>query len=827
MKMLFAPSPTLATIIICVISISSLYSKTLDEKIDSLITLMDQKAKIEQVNNNGFMTTAENKTLGIPGFLMADGPHGSHHNNQKATIYPLAMSMGAMWDRDMWYRTGVAMGEEFNGHGVNVQLGPSIDIAHDPRNGRSGEAGGEDSYLIGEFATQVVKGIQTNPVAATIKHFTAVNKQEYRHTSDIKVTEQQIMEQYGYHYRRAIQEGGALAVMSSYNLINGEHTAESPLLLTEILKKRWGFPFMVMSDWWGIKDGVKAINAGNDLCMGNQEKWSTDQYYLSVPPAIKKGTVDIATVNTSVHRIIKTKMLLGLMDKKFPSADKAAINSKEHQRLSRLADQKAIILLKNDDNILPLPKNKKVLVIGPNAAVARNNIKGSSTVEPFYTVTPLQGIESKIGAKNVTYIQGVENDGFKISQFKKVYEAAEDADYIIFVGGLNASFEGEQWWTDGVMFKGDRSTSALPNIQKLLLKELATRGHDVITVLMSGGVMSINESEKHMKALLYAFYTTQEGGNALADILFGEYNPAARLPVTMPLSDTTLPKWNDDFTDDYTGGYRYYDETNKGYHYAFGHGLSYSTFNYSNLKITPIKPKLGDKITVTLDVKNTSNRNGEEVVQVYIGNAATKSWRPKKELKNFDRIAIAAGKTKSVSFTIEMEDLYVFDQQIKTYAVSPGKYTISVGGSSDKLPLTKTISLATGVAKSDLRPLHLYSYPRYPKVNDKVQLLATIKNYGTSPTKSKAITVTWSVKGKVIARSRSITEAIHPGQMILVSSDPEIKSSGYWIPKNINTETFTVTIDTENTESEYDKKNNTGVFEMKAPGAYELTTLAK
>ncbi len=822
MKSLLLPSPTLITMLICALSVSSLFSKTLDEKIDSLIALMDQKAKIEQVNNNGFMTTANNKSLGIPGFLMADGPHGSHHNNQKATIYPLAMSMGAMWDRDMWYRTGVAMGEEFNGHGVNVQLGPSIDIAHDPRNGRSGEAGGEDSYLIGEFATQVVKGIQTNPVAATIKHFTAVNKQEYRHTSNIKVTEQQIMEQYGYHYRRAIQEGGALAVMSSYNLINGDHTAESPLLLTEILKKRWGFPFMVMSDWWGIKNGVKAINAGNDLCMGNQEKWSTDQYYHSVPPAIKKGTVDIATVDTSVHRIIKTKMLLGLMDKKFPGANRSAINTKEHQLLSRHADQKAMVLLKNNDNILPLPKNKKVLVIGPNAAVPRNNIKGSSTVEPFYTVTPLQGIESKIGAKNVTYIQGVENDGFKISQFKKVYEAAEDADYIIFVGGLNASFEGEQWWTDGVMFKGDRSTSALPSIQKLLLKELADRGHDVVTVLMSGGIMSINESEKHMKALLYAFYTTQEGGNALADILFGDYNPAGRLPVTMPIADSTLPKWDDDFTNDYTGGYRYYDETKKGYQYAFGHGLSYSTFKYSNLTITPKNPKRGDKITVTLDVKNTSKRSGEEVVQLYIGNTATKSWRPKKELKNFNRVAIAAGEKKSISFIIEMEDLYVFNPQLKTYSVSPGTYTISVGGSSDALPLSKTISLAAGVNQSDLRTLHLYSYPRYPNIGEKTQLLASIKNYGTTATQSKSITITWSIKGKTIARSRPITESLLPGQMLLVSSDPDIKESGYWIPKNINSETFTVTIDVDNIEFEYNEKNNSGVFEMKSPGIYKL-----
>ncbi|MGL1903631.1 MAG: glycoside hydrolase family 3 C-terminal domain-containing protein [Fibrobacterales bacterium] len=804
--------PGIALLIPVLVSFGN--AKTIDERIDSIVALMSRTQKIEQLNNNGFMSTADDVELGIPGFKLGDGPHGVRPNMAPGltatTVFPLAISMAAMWDHDMWYQAGVAMGEEFAGADLHIQLGPSIDLSHDPRNGRSGESGGEDSYLIGQYAENVVQGIQINPVIATIKHYTAVNKQWDRKQSDIAITEQMLMDQHGYHYRKAVQEGGALSVMSSYNLINGVHTNESKLLLTDILKDRWGFPFFVMSDWWAVWNAAGAINAGNDVLMGEGDP---NQYRDVLPGAMDGGTVTMATLDASVKRVLKTKMLFGMMDTNFPDADISQVNSEEHQAFIRKADQKAMVLLKNEGNVLPIPKNKTVALIGPSADVTRYNIGGSSHVNPPYTITPYQAFKEAIGAENVTHLQGCEIDGQDISQFADAISLAESHDYVVFVGGLSDLHEGEH---DG----NDRETIELPEVQRWMIDEVSKVNSNVVVVLQSGGILGVDPFIDQIQGLLYAFYTTQEGGHAMADIIFGDYNPAGRLPVTLPKAESFMPDWDLDFTNDYLDGYRYYDETEKEYQFAFGYGLSYTTYAYSDIEMYPASPSVGDRVSVRFNVTNTGDVDGEEVVQLYMTNDASPIWMPKKELKGFERVAIAAGETKQVTLALEVEDFFHFKQSILGYSVASGEYTVSVGGSSDSLPISKQFTMNAQEEKSDLQPVNLYMYPRYPAVGDNVQLVATIKNYGSVATKANDIIVSWVIDGQQVAESRPITEPIPAGGMIMVSSDPELSGSGFWTPSSSTPVAIEVVVDSEGTESETYEENNSAEFITAKVGGY-------
>ncbi len=365
----------------------------------------------------------------------------------------------------------------------------------------------------------------------------------------------------------------------------------------------------------------------------------------------------------------------------------------------------------------------------------------------------------------------------------------------------------------------------IPEIQRFLIEELAKVNPNLIVVLESGGVIAVSDFEDKVKGLIYAFHTTQEGGNALADVIFGDVNPAGRLPVTMPLTEELVPEWNADFTDDYHGGYRWFDETDTEYQYAFGYGLSYTTFKYSDLNITPIDPKIGDRITVSFTVTNSGDRDGEEVTQLYVSNSASPIWQPQKELKNFKRVTVPKGERVGVSLVLEMEELFYFDVSEEKYQVAPGEYTISVGGASDSLPLVKQITVNASEEKSDLRPVNLYTYPRYPKVGNPTQLIATVKNYGTVGTSSNAIEVQWLIDGVVVARSRTVEGEIPAGGMRMVSSDPDLDNSGFWIPKaGVNT-TIEVFVDVNDTEDEYFETNNRGLFKMVKPGSFKLQEL--
>ena len=769
--------------------------QTLSSRIDSIIGLMTDQEKINQLTNNTFFTTGTNTRLNIPGFIMSDGPHGVRYGGN--TAFPVGMAMAATFDMNMLFKVGKAMGEEFWVNGVHQQLGPCIDLCRDPRAGRTAESAGEDPFLSGQIGATLINGIQQTPVIATVKHLMVESKQSTRNSSNQIYTDRWMLEHYGYNFRYATQEGGPLSLMDAYNLINGVHCTENTTLLKTNLRQRFGFPFYVVSDWDAIYDSKKALIAGTDICMGST-KYTTD-----LPDLVSSGSLTKTDLNNAVANVLRTKIMSGMMDY-YPTADKSLMNSPAHVAVALECAQESVILLKNTNNILPINKTtvKTIAVIGPNAARGNLNCFGSSEVEVPYSISLLQGLKNRIGASKITYTKGCSLYSTDTSGFAVAKTLAQTADYVIFAGGLDSTLEGEAY-NIGNDRKGN--TINLPGKQQDLIKALALVNPNLIVVIQSGGVCGINRSINNIKGLLYSFYPGQEGGNALADVIVGDVNPAGRMPVTMPKSDSQLPIWNDDFTDDYGCGYRWFDEKNIVPEFPFGFGLSYTTFAYSNLQFSTYNVPAGTPITIRFDVQNTGNKDGEEVVQLYEHNLSSPLWMPKKELKKFNRIALKSGEKQTVSLTLTAEDFYYWDESHSAYSIEPGQFTIAVGGSSNNLPLIDTLTLTPTNAKPDLKITQIMTMPRYPKTGQMVRCYALIKNQGTAPVlKGTKVTVAFTADNNPVASyALPLTDSIPVGGATF------LESTTVWTPSNSGTFLLSATVDNLNTIDEWIETNNT------------------
>jgi beta-glucosidase len=758
----------LYTAIITIICLSA-YAQTVDEQVESVLNKMTTSEKIYQLTSNTFFTTGSNTRLDIPGFNMSDGPHGVRFGG--ATCFPTGIAQAATWDVELIERLGKAMGEEFWSRGKHQQLGPCLDLCRDPRNGRSPETLGEDPYLASEIAVALVKGIQQTPVIATAKHFNLVNRQQYRHSSNTVISERWLMEHYGLDFRMAVQVGGVQSIMNAYNLINGVHCSENPFLLQTILRDRWGFPFYVVSDWGAVHNTRNAIHAGTDICMGS------DHYANDLPGLINSGQVDEATLDEAVRRVLKTKIMSGMMNN-YPRPPYDYINTPEHNELALEAGRKTMVLLKNEDNILPLEAGAvKVALIGPSANKAQLDGFGSSWVEPTYTVSPRQGIEKIIGSQNVEYVYGCDINSSSEAGFPAALAAAEEADVVIYVGGLDDTQEGEGY---GDRPEYDRAGGSvdLPGKQQKLINELASVNENIIVVLKSGGICGVNNSIDNIKGLVYAFYPGQEGGNAIAEVLFGLYNPGGKLPVTMPKGDAQLPPWNDNFNDDFGCGYRWFDEMNLTPEFAFGFGLSYTEFEYSNIQVSSNAIEKGQPVEVSFDVRNTGDRAGEEVAQLYLTDDVSSVWMPVKQLKAFQRIKLGKGETKNITFTLTAEDFYFWDESTKSYDIETGEFIARIGGSSDNLPLEIGFEMTNSADKPDLEISKILTMPKFPLAGDEVRLLAMVRNVGTASVEpDEPISVLFSIDGNVVATIDSNIN-IPVGGMMMIEA-----SADYWMPE--------------------------------------------
>jgi beta-glucosidase len=780
-------------------------AQTVEQRIDSLLRQMTTAEKIQQLHKDGSMNTADNQRLGIPGFVMADGPHGVRDG--LATSFPVGISIAATWDVALAEQVGKAMGEEFRAKGKQQMLGPAIDLTRDPRNGRTPESGGEDPYLNAQINLAITKGVQSTPCLATAKHFNLKHKQVNRTNNNYFISQRLLMDHYGLNFRSAVQDAGAFSVMSAYNLINGEQAAESFNLLHTILREHWGFPYYVVSDWNAVKNTEKALEGGTDICMGS------DHYQNDLPALVSSGKVPMSIIDESVRNVLRTKILSGILDF-YPGGNPDDLNSDAHKKLCLEAGKKSLVLLKNLTNILPLNVDSldTIAVLGPNAAVLPTDGAGSSYVDPFYKISPKEGIENRFGAEKVLYAKGCEITGDFAADVGDALQKAQKADVVLYFGGLDQTQEGEGF---------DRANHSLklPGKQMDFIKFLTEYNSKVIVVLISGGICSVNDFINDIEGLIYAFYPGQEGGNAIAQALFGDYNPAGRLPVTMPKNDAQYSSLitDFDFTNDFGCGYRYFDKLQIEPEFAFGFGLSYTTFSYSNLVVTPASAPIGDQMEVSVEVTNTGDRDGEEVVQLYITAPASPGQDLIKELKGFKRIPLLVGEIKTVTFQISPNELYYFDEMTQSYKIASGLYSVKVGPSSANLPLQSTFELTNGSLYPDLQIANIKIVPAFPLKGDKVQFLATVLNRGTTATPSnQPLEVLFNVNGTDVSKYSELTESIPVGGMKLINGDIGIRGDFTWTAEQIADFTVQAKVNYLNAISERNITNNskTTVFKV-------------
>ena len=792
-------------VLLIILSAKDAFSQTVEQRIDNLLSQMTTAEKILQLHKEGGMNTADNLRLGIPGFVMADGPHGVRDGY--ATSFPVGISMAATWDVELAERVGKAMGEEFRAKGKHQMLGPAMDMTRDPRNGRTPESGGEDPFLNAQITSALIKGVQSTPCIATAKHYNLKHKQVNRTNNNYTITQQLLMDNYGLNFRTAVQDADVYSVMSAYNLVNGEQAAESSNLLQTILRDHWGFPYYVVSDWGAVKNTEKAIEGGTDICMGS------DHYQNDLPGLVSSGAVPISVINEAVRDVLRTKILSGILDY-YPAGNPDDLNSEDHQQLCLEAGMKSLVLLKNLNQILPLQMDtiNSIAVVGPNAAVMQTDGSGSSWVEPFYTVSPKEGIENKIGARKVLYAKGCEITDSYAPDLSDALQKAQSADVVIYFGGLDPTQEGEGF---------DRANGSvkLPGKQNDFIKLLTGVNSKVIVVIVSGGICSVGDFINDIDGLIYAFYPGQEGGNAIAQVLFGEYNPAGRLPVTIPKSDAQYSSLitDFDFTNDFGCGYRYFDKLQITPEYAFGFGLSYTTFLYNNLVVNPASAPVGEFINISCDVTNTGNRDGEEVVQLYLTNTSAPFEMAVKELKAFKRISLMSGETKSVSFIVSPNELYFYDETTQSYKVALGQYLVHFGTSSDSLLLEGSFELTNSTQHPDLQIANIKIVPAYPLQGEKVQFLATVLNRGTGPTtNSQPLEVLFKVNGNEISKYSELTDFIPAGGMKLVNGTIGINGDFNWTAEQITDFTAEAEVNFNNSISEthFDNNNKSKVFKV-------------
>lgn len=781
---------------------TNINAQTLEEKIDYLVSKMTLQEKVLQLHQQGSFNTADNSRLHIPGFIMSDGPHGVR--NGLATSFPVGMGMAATWDVDLVYRIGEAMGKEFRGKGIDQALGPCLDLTLDPRNGRSPESTSEDPVLNAMINTSIIKGIQSTPALATIKHFYTEYRQAGRTTNNYLLSQHNLLEQYALQFREAIQIGGAFSLMSSYNSLNGTSAAKNSNLLTNVLRDMWGFPFYVVSDWGSIYNNPgQAVTAGCDIEMGSTLYQDPTTGLLNL---VLTGQLSENVIDNAVRKVLRTKFLSGIMNYR-PQGDPADVNSLAHQQLTLEAGEKSLVLLKNQENILPLDtsKIKTIALIGPNAAILQTDGSGSSWVDPFYKISPKEGIENYIGTDKVLYAKGCDISGTTYADdLADAFTYAGQADVVIFFGGLDPSQEGEGF---------DRANNSieLPGKQNDLIKYLAAINKNLIVVLISGGICTATPFIDDIKGLLYGFYPGQEGGNAITQILFGKYNPSGKLPVTMPKSDSQMPnRFSNDLNASFGGGYHWFDKNNLVPQYAFGYGLSYTTFAFSNFQIShQTSANWNETISISVDVKNIGNIAGEEVVQLYVSETNGSVEHNIKDLKDFKKIFLDVGQSKTVTFNVTPDKLYYFSESDNSYKVDPGIFTFYVGNSSDNLIFSHSLQIHQSDPKPDLQIANIYTVPRYPIEGDSVIFLATIINRGTgaSPT-GIGHEILFNLNGNVVSRSIEFSDSIPAGGMKLVCGNLGEGDSNFWIANQAGIYSVEAIVDPNNLIPETNENNN-------------------
>ena len=673
-------------------------------KYKDLIDQLTLEEKAALLGGKGEWDSRDIPRLGIPSMIMSDGPHGLRRQagagdhlglnaSLPATCFPTAATMANSWDRDLGTEVGVALGEEAKAMGVNILLGPGMNIKRSPLCGRNFEYFSEDPYLAGRMAASYVKGIQSQGVFSCIKHFAVNSQEERRMAMNAVVDERTLREIYLTGFEVAIDESKPGAVMTSYNQVNGEYANESMHLLKEILREDWKYDGFVVSDWGGANDHVTAVKAGSDLEMPAPGLGSARE----LVEAVKNGSLSMEDLDARVDELLSAVMT---------TTEAAKGHSEEfdiegHHALARKAAAQCAVLLKNNDAILPLKAGTKVAVVGDFAFQPRYQGAGSSMVNSTKVETIENLIKEEEALEVTAMCRGYKRSGeADTALLSEAVKAAESADVVLYFFGLDEMSESE-----GL----DRKHMRIPQVQIDVLRAMAKVNPNVVGVISAGSSIEM-EWEDSCSAILHGYLTGQAGAGAMLDLITGRENPSGKLAETYPLLYTDTPsepyypakERNSDYREALFVGYRYFDTFDVPVRYPFGFGLSYTSFEYSDLKV--------DEKGATFTIKNTGSCDGAEIAQLYVGLKDGKILRARKELKGFVKVFLAAGEEKTVSIPFDVYTFRYWNVKKNGWAVEGGTYTVSVGSSSADIRLEGSIDAAGDDAPAPYDDAKLTAY---------------------------------------------------------------------------------------------------------------------
>ena len=706
-------------------------AQPLEARVDDAFSRMTLDEKIAMVHAQSKFSSPGVPRLGIPEVWCTDGPHGiraevlwdewdqAGWTNDSITAFPALSGLAATWDRELSRLYGKSIGEEARYRNKTVLLGPGVNIYRFPLNGRNFEYMGEDPYLAGEMVVPYVEGVQSNGVAVCVKHYALNNSEVNRHVANTIVDDRTLYEIYLPAFKAAVQKGHAWSVMAAYNLYDNEHLCSNEILLDKILRGEWGFDGVVISDWGGVHNTLQTAKHGVDLEYGSWTDGLTmgrtnayDSYFLAAPykEAIRKGEIGTEELDARVKRILRL-IFRTAMDRNRPFGSQT---SPEHYAAARQIGAESIVLLKNDGGVLPMAADpKKIVVVGENAVKMMTVGGGSSSLKAKLEVSPLDGIKARWPAAEVIWERGYVGDigtdynGVSTGQDLRegrsaamlvadAVKAVEGADYVIFIGGLNKADNQD---AEGL----DRLQYGLPYNQDAVIEALAAATDKLIVVNISGNAVAMPWVDK-VPAIVQDWYLGTQAGHSLADVLSGDVNPSGHLPFTIPVSyadnpvqteaqypgilrDTMLdgmPVLDMEYTEGIYVGYRWYD-LHDGVLFPFGHGLSYTTFEFGEPRLNKMSMKEDGTVTVTVPVKNTGTVAGSEVVQLYIADVEASVGRPAKELKGFAKVALEPGQKADVQFTIDKDALSFFDAEKHAWVAEKGFFRAIVAASAQDI----------------------------------------------------------------------------------------------------------------------------------------------
>jgi len=651
----------------------------LEERVEDLLNRLTLEEKFHISAGRRFFHTKPIKRLGIKSFKMTDGPHGvgalGTYFIKKTTYFPTAICRAATWNPELSTKFGVAIAHEVRDVGYHMILGPGVNIQRTPLCGRTFEYQTEDPYLNKVLGVAVVKGVQSERIAACVKHYVANNQDTNRLNVSSEVSERALHEIYFPAFKASVCEADAWSFMACYNKVNGVYGCENKYILTEKLMNEWGFRGFVVSDWFATKNTTSTENCAN-AGLTLEMPWAMKYRKKKFKRAINEGKLTEDIVNENIRRLLRVMFLVGLFDAE-KTVPKGSRNTPEHQNLARKIAEEGIVLLKNENNLLPLKMNeiRSIAVIGPNANKKMAFGGGSSMIRTLYEITPLKGLKEKCKDK------------------VEIIKSPSEADIAIIVGGLNHKRGND---SEGK----DRKQFDLPEKQIKLIKKTVKENPKTIVVLINGSPVGMDWIEK-IPCVIEAWYAGQEGGHALADIIFGDINPSGKLPITFPkkLKDSPAHKSRKTFPgnekvfyeEGIFVGYRHFDKENIEPLFPFGHGLSYTSFNYENLQIDNKKVSENDKIAISCEITNSGEREGAEVVQLYVHDIELSVERPPKELKGFKKIYLKPGEKSIVKFELTKQDLSYYDEIEHCWKAEKGTFKILIGSSSRDILLEDEI----------------------------------------------------------------------------------------------------------------------------------------